>query len=136
MPRLKAAAPQTDDDDDDGGQPRRVHHPAGSWPARTSPVGSSSVFAAGAAALPVKSPRSSPARIDPTSVVIRKGMPLPPIVTNAASGYVELLQKMVVGDCVEITAEQSRTAVARAKTIGIKVAVRRQGALFGLWRLA
>ena len=137
MPRLKPAAPQTGDHDDDDGQPRRVHHAAGSWPGGTSPVGASSVFAAGARALPVKPPRAPREGLDATSVVILKGVRLPPIVTNAASGYVELLQKMVAGDSVRLTVRQSRTAVARSKMLGIKVAVRRLDQdTVGLWRLA
>lgn len=102
-----------------------------SWPARGS-----STAADKSTAKRKVGKREAP---DPTKIQIISGTPLPPKSTGvgAVSAYDVLLEKMKVGDHVQLPEVQARSMSSRAHRRDIPVALRvvRPG-IFGVWRLA
>jgi hypothetical protein len=95
----------------------------------------SSVFDAGRMAKPPKRALNPP--IDPDTVEIRKGVPMP-----GARGawptdrYGAILGRMQPGDMVELESKQAANMRMRAKKLGIEVAVRALGdGRAGVWML-
>jgi hypothetical protein len=91
-----------------------------------------SVFAAGAAAKPKRVP------LDPAKVAVKSGVPVPPLTRFArGSAAKDLLARMKVNDCAELSLTHARSVVSYAKKVGIKVAIRKLGGdLAGVWRLS
>lgn len=110
--------PQAHDDDDEGSKPfvQRVVSAANTTkPETTAPP---SVF--GIAGQAVKPKRRSPSPLptfDATAITIRKGVPLPPSAKGAvgASPYHALIERMEVGDSVELEPRRAKALMAAAK---------------------
>lgn len=96
----------------------------------------SSVFEAGRQAKPPAKPRTLMPPLDVAAISIRKGVPLPPPKNDAASPYRALLESMAAGDSVVLLTGHAKSAVSRAKKLGLKVATRQQDETHtALWRV-
>jgi hypothetical protein len=77
---------------------------------------------------------------DPLAVVIKSDVPLPPAASGGAQRIDRcrvLLERMKPGQMVELPLPQCKSVVARAKKLGIKVAIRRlSDTNGGVWREA
>lgn len=134
-----ADAQHDETDDDTGGSftHRRVNAADAPAPATTAPA---SVFAMGQRAqAETRQPRAKPVRLDPLTVPVLKGVPIP--ATNGGPGstprYLQLAQRMQPGDCVELTKSTAKTLASLARKAGMKMAVRRlPDGKYGVWRTA
>lgn len=114
-------------------QQRVVHTPLG-FGGNGKPVGAvNSVFQVAASAAS-KRPRLAP--IDPMAVVIKSGVPIPPLLRGpgAVSPYRAVLERMKPGDCVEMPPPSGNSLASAAKKLNRSVTVRRlDNGLVGVW---
>lgn len=128
IPNKKRAV--ADDSHDDMPIRQRVVNAAGAPRPQTSAP--ASVFAFGQAA---KSGRK-PALLDPAAVVIRSGVPMPPIGNRTGGTYIALWERMAAGDMVELPDRAAHGLITHVKKLGGKAAIRRLTAgTKGVWRL-
>lgn len=73
-------------------------------------------------------PRRVMNQLDPGSVVIRTGVPIPaPTMDRKFSPYELILKKMKSGDCVELSDQQAQSMRVRAKVLKIEITARKTG---------
>lgn len=118
----------------DDGKPRQTIVPAGTRAAPPT-TAANSVFAVARPATPIPATRE---RVNPDTVQIISGVPLPPNVrASTANSYGALLRKMQPGDHVALTERCAKSMASHARGLGIKVALRKlETGRFGVWRLA
>lgn len=132
MPRGVPNHKRTAADESHGDMPirQRIVKAAESPRAQTSAP--ASVFALGQSS----KPKRTAVVLDPAAVVIRSGVPVPPVVTNGSGVYTALWQRMKAGDMVELPDRTAHGLVAHVKKHRGKVSVRRLTAgTKGVWRL-
>ena len=142
MPRAptfkrNAAAIDPDDAAPDNGAAaqQRVIRSSAAGTTRPATQAASSVFALARKPEPAK---RGPA-IDPLTVPIKHGVPVPPsaIGTGRASRYAELWARMGKGDCVELPERQAHGLAAYAKKNKHSFASRRIGVgVKAVWRMS
>jgi len=130
MPRAKNQATGGIATDATGAIQRVVRTSAGAASGAAQPSGPTSVFDAARRAKP---PRAK--TLDPSTVVIRSGVPIPERNGGPSSPYTAVLERMQAGDCVELNDRQAAGLKSRAKAMGIKLVVRKlDNGLQGCWR--
>lgn len=131
-PRLDVRNKPTGLEDD--GKPRQTIVPA-STRAAPPTTAANSVFSVARPAPPQHTTRE---RVNPDTVKIISGVPLPPNVrAGQTNTYGVLLGKMKPGDHVALTERGAKSMASHARGLGIKVATRKlEGGRFGVWRLA
>ena len=132
----RAALPRKTDDDLADDMPAGFEHKLTTVAAAgaSKPAGmAASVFEAGRMARP----KRDWTPLNPSAVVIKKGVPLPPRIRGLGDRYGILLGRMEPGDYVELTEKRAKSMARRARVLGIPVTARKldNGAM-GVWRLA
>lgn len=143
MPRAanahKRSGPAIDPDaarpDTGAAAQQRVIRTSAAGTSRPATQAANSVFALARKPAPAKRGPS----IDPLTVPIKHGVPVPPpaIGTGRASRYAELWARMAKGDCVELPDRQAHGLTAYAKKSKQSFASRRTGAgMKTVWRMS
>lgn len=105
-------------------------------PARGAPLppaGPNSVFAVGQGGKPAR--RVAPA-LDPDSVLIQDGIPVPARSGAGGNRSQALLERMKPGQCVDLCKSHAHTLKTTATKLGMTSALRRIGDdLYRVWRL-
>lgn len=136
-PKLPKQTPWNDQSEEDAGKPKQTIVPAGASAPPVKTSAANSVFAVGTPAVTPKRTRGSADAIDPATIQIESGVPIPPNRRGAdSSTYQALLEKMKPGDCVRLTRRQAFSLASFARDRKVKMALRKLGdERYGVWRM-